>query len=255
MNLFGESTRLLPYGQIPLANCLRKISAKQIPSTIRLDGQVGELSYSSEVSLEKNRGESEPPTPQQRVEALLFSARESVPARKIAQAVGLSDATAARTEIRNLNECYDRNGAPFRIEEVAGGYMMLTLPPFYPWIRKINGVVLEDRLSQGALETLAIVAYRQPVARAELEAIRGVGSEEMLRQLMQKDLVRIAGRSEELGRPYLYGTTKRFLQLFGLRNLDRLPRSEWVKELEMQFLSNQTDKSEPVPSDSLTSID
>jgi segregation and condensation protein B len=85
---------------------------------------------------------------------------------------------------------------------------------------------MEVRLSAPAMETLAVVAYRQPVLRAEVEAIRGVQCGEILRQLMERDLVRIAGRSEELGRPFLYGTTRRFLEVFGLRHLDELPRAE-----------------------------
>jgi segregation and condensation protein B len=86
------------------------------------------------------------------------------------------------------------------------------------------------RLGQSALETLSIVAYRQPATRADIEAIRGVGCSEILKQLMEMDLVRISGRSEDLGRPYLYETTQRFLQMFGLRSADRLPRIDWVKQ-------------------------
>lgn len=105
---------------------------------------------------------------------------------------------------------------------------MLTRPQFAPWLRRMRHIPGELRLTQSAMETLAIVAYRQPVPRADIEAIRGVSCGEILKQLMQKDLVRISGRSEDLGRPYLYGTTRFFLQMFGLRSADRLPRSEWI---------------------------
>lgn len=162
------------------------------------------------------------------VEAVLFVARDSLSSRKLAQVAGLADATEARTLVRLLNHRYDSRGRVFRIEEVAGGFCLLTRPQFAPWLRRLQHVPGELRLTQSAMETLAIVAYRQPVPRADIEAIRGVSCGEILKQLMQKDLVRISGRSEDLGRPYLYGTTRFFLQMFGLRSADRLPRSEWI---------------------------
>ncbi len=164
----------------------------------------------------------------QRVEAALFVAKDSLSSRKLAQLAGLADATEARTLVRLLNHRYDSEGRSFRIEEVAGGFCLLTRPQFAPWLRRMRHVPGEMRLTQSAMETLAIVAYRQPVPRADIEAVRGVSCGEILKQLMQRDLVRICGRSEELGRPYLYGTTRHFLQMFGLRSADRLPRSEWI---------------------------
>jgi segregation and condensation protein B len=145
--------------------------------------------------------------------------------RKLAQLANLADATLARTLIGRLNRLYDRAGSSFRVEEVAGGYRLLTRPQFGAWLRKIHTAPLETRLSAPALETLAVVAYRQPIVRASIEAIRGVQCGEILRQLMDRDLVRIAGRSSDLGRPFLYATTRRFLELFGLRHLDELPRA------------------------------
>jgi segregation and condensation protein B len=164
------------------------------------------------------------------LEGVLFISREVLNTRRLAQLAGLADATEARTLIRRLNERYERVGRAFRIEEVAGGFEMMTKPQFAPWLRKLGHVPQEERLSSAAMETLAIVAYRQPVMRADIEAIRGVSSEEVLKQLMSRDLVRICGRSEELGRPYLYGTTKRFLKMFGLRSLEKLPRADWINE-------------------------
>ena len=98
-----------------------------------------------------------------------------------------------------------------------------------PWLRRLAHVPGETRLSAPALETLAVIAYRQPVPRADIEAIRGVNCGEILRQLMDRDLVRIGGRSDELGRPYLYATTKRFLQVFGLNNAEELPSREMLR--------------------------
>jgi segregation and condensation protein B len=162
------------------------------------------------------------------LEAVLILSREALSNRKLAKLAGLADATEARTLIRRLNQHLEQDGRAFRIEEVAGGMTMLTRPQFAPWLRRLAHVPSVTKLSQSAMETLAVVAYRQPVLRADIEAIRGVGCSEVLKQLMESELVRICGRSEDLGRPYLYGTTKRFLQIFGLRSADRLPRADWV---------------------------
>jgi len=164
-----------------------------------------------------------------RVEAVLFLAREALTSRKIAQLCNLSDGTEARTVIRRLAKLYDEAGSAFRVEELAGGYQLFTRPMFGPWLRKLWQNQSLVRLSSPALETLAIVAYRQPVLRAEIEAVRGVQCGELLRQLMERELVRICGRADDLGRPLLYGTTKKFLQVFGLRHLDELPRAEQLR--------------------------
>ena len=161
-----------------------------------------------------------------RLEAVLFLAREPLSTRKLSQYANLVDGTEARTLVGQLNRLYDQEKRAFCVENVAGGLQLLTRPVFADWLRKMHGVALQIRLSTPALETLSVVAYRQPVLRADVEAIRGVGCGELLRQLMERDLVRIGGRSNELGRPYLYSTTKRFLQLFGLSSLEDLPRAE-----------------------------
>lgn len=164
-----------------------------------------------------------------RLEAVLLVARQPLSTRRLAQLARLADGTQARTLIRRLQICYDTEGTAFRVEEFAGGFQLLTRPKFSGWLRRLGTVGGEGRLSSPALETLAVVAYRQPVVRGEIEAIRGVGCGEILRQLMDRDLVKIVGRAEELGRPFLYGTTKRFLQAFGLRNLDALPRASELR--------------------------
>jgi segregation and condensation protein B len=169
-----------------------------------------------------------------RLEAILFLAREPITSRKLAQLAHLADGTEARTLIRRLNRLYDETGSAFRAEDVAGGFQLLSRPKFAAWLRRASGVGLEIRLSAPALETLAVVAYRQPVLRAEIEVIRGVDCGEILRQLMDRDLVRTAGRAQELGRPYRYATTKRFLQVFGLRHLQDLPRADLLRAPEAQ---------------------
>jgi segregation and condensation protein B len=115
------------------------------------------------------------------------------------------------------------------VEEIAGGFRLMSRPQFGAWVKRLAHVPPEVRLSAPALETLAVVAYRQPVLKATVEAIRGVHCGEVLRQLMERDLVRIVGRSDELGRPYLYAPTPRFLEVFGLRSLDELPRVEGLR--------------------------
>jgi segregation and condensation protein B len=160
------------------------------------------------------------------LEAVLFLAREPLGTRKLAQLTGLADGTEARTLVRKLNRLYDAEGCAFRIEEVAGGVQLMSRPKFAPWLRRLHSVPVEVRLSAPMMETLAVVAYRQPVLRAEIEAVRGVQCGEILRQLMERDLVRIVGRSEELGRPFQYGTSRQFLRVFGLRRLEELPQPE-----------------------------
>jgi segregation and condensation protein B len=164
-----------------------------------------------------------------RFEAVLFIASEPLTSRKLCQYANLADGTQVRTLVRRLNELYDAAGRAFRVERLAGGYQLLTRPKHAGWLRRLEHVPPETRLSAPTLETLAVIAYRQPVPRADIEAIRGVNCGEILRQLMERDLVRISGRSEQLGRPYLYSTTRRFLQLFGLVNLEELPRRDVLR--------------------------
>jgi segregation and condensation protein B len=163
-----------------------------------------------------------------RLEAVLFLAREPLSLRKLAQLANLTDGTEARAVLRNLEQRYDERGCAFQVAQLAGGYQLLSRREFAQWLRPQSTADREIRLSPPALETLAVVAYRQPVLRAEVEAIRGVACGEILRQLLDRDLLRIVGRSEELGRPLCYGTSRRFLEVFGLSNLDQLP---WAAQL------------------------
>lgn len=158
-----------------------------------------------------------------RVEAALFLAREPLTARRLARLARLADGSRARAIVLELRRLQQAANSAMRVEQVAGGFQVFTRAAFGPWVRRLSPGATASRLTGSALETLAIVAYRQPVTRAEIEAIRGAGSEEMLRQLMERDLVAIGGRAEELGRPNLYVTTRRFLAAFGLARLEDLP--------------------------------
>ncbi len=150
-----------------------------------------------------------------RLEAVLFLAREPLSLRKLAQSSNLADATEARTLLAELRRIYDSRGCAFQVEQLAGGYQLRTRPKFAPWLRPLVPPSEQIRLSPPSLETLAVVAYRQPVLRADVEAIRGVACGEILRQLMDSDLLRIVGRSEELGRPCGTGPRSDFLKCLG----------------------------------------
>jgi len=164
-----------------------------------------------------------------RLEAVLFAADEPLSSRRLAQASGVGDGIEVRRLVRQLNTVYEQGGSAVRVAEIAGGFQLLTKAEFGRWLERWQREEGEKRLSAPALETLAVVAYRQPVLRADVEAIRGVQCGEMLRQLMERGLVRIAGRHHTLGRPILYGTTKKFLQVFGMKNLGELPMVEELR--------------------------
>ena len=162
-----------------------------------------------------------------RLEAILWLSSKPITLRRLAKLAGLSGPTEARDLLQELGEIYTRRGSAFGVAAVGGGSQLMTHAKYAQWLPKgakgrqktnARGV----GLSNPALETLTIVAHKQPVVRAEVEAIRGVSCGELLRQLLELDLLRIVGRGEELGRPLLYGTTGRFLQLFGLRSLEDL---------------------------------
>lgn len=164
-----------------------------------------------------------------RVEAALVMADEPLPARRLAEVAGLADAAEARAMIERLAVLFGAGGSAFQVEEIAGGYQLLTRPEYHPWLARLKRTGHELRLSPAVLETLAVVAYKQPIMRAEIEKVRGVACGEVLRQLMEKGLVRVAGRHDSLGRPQLYGTTKKFLQAFGLNSITDLPEVESLK--------------------------
>jgi segregation and condensation protein B len=169
------------------------------------------------------------PTMESVVEAVLFASDESLTDARLASIVETS-AKEIRRHIKNLNDKYQANNNAFRIEQIAGGYQMLTLSPYNHWLKKLLRARSDNKLSPAALETLAIIAYKQPVMRADIEAIRGVAVGEVIRSLSYKGLVKIVGRAEVLGRPMLYGTTKKFLEVFGLNTLKDLPKVQELQE-------------------------
>lgn len=185
-----------------------------------------ELQISDDLSQSVHKWPADDKSRRKRLEAVLFMSRTPVPSRKLSQLAELEDGTQARTMIKELNQHYDEIGRAFHVKQVAGGFQLRTRPQFSDWIGRLEHAPRAARLSGPALETLTVIAYRQPIIKAEIEAVRGVSCGEMLRQLLDKSLVKIAGRSEKLGRPFLYATSKEFLAHFGLNSLADLPRAK-----------------------------
>ena len=160
------------------------------------------------------------------LEALLFASDAPVEAALIQEVLELPSADAARALLQDLRTRFEDQGRVLQIIEVGGGFRLVTRPEVAPWLVKLARSKTKSRLSRPALETLAIIAYRQPVSRPEVDAARGVNSEGVLDNLLERRLVRIAGRKDSAGRPFLYETTREFLVAFGLRDLGDLPKVE-----------------------------
>jgi segregation and condensation protein B len=160
------------------------------------------------------------------VEGVLFASDAPLKAEEIARADESLDEDRVEEAVQELRTLYDETERSFQIEELGEGFQILTRSEFAPYLERFDTVPRPSRLSGPALETLAIIAYRQPIGRIEMEYIRGVGSAGVIRTLQDRDLIGVVGRAEGLGRPLLYGTTQRFLEHFGFASLDELPRPE-----------------------------
>ncbi len=178
------------------------------------------------------------------VEALLFASQTPLSAAELARADEELDEEVVEDALAELRAEYEAEGRAFGLFEVAGGWQLLTRPEFAPVLERFDAVPATHRLSTPALETLAIIGYRQPVGRAELEEIRGVGCGGVLKTLQERGLVEVTGRGEGLGRPLLYGTTPFFLQHFGFRTIDDLPRPE---DLPVVLARKEHDRAEAEP--------
>lgn len=160
------------------------------------------------------------------VEAVLFASDAPLRAEEIARADGVLNEDMVEEAVAELNAAYSESERAFEIRELGEGYQLLTRPDLAPYLERFDTVPRPSRLSGPALETLAIIAYRQPIGRIEIEYIRGVGSVGVVRTLQDRGLVDVVGRGDGIGRPLLYGSTARFLEHFGFRSLDDLPRPE-----------------------------
>jgi len=163
------------------------------------------------------------------VEALLFSTDEPLSLEKISGVLTFVSPEQVKAIIDQLNQKYTDNGHSFRIREIAGGFQVYTLPEYGLWIENLWKKTRWQRLSRPALETLAIVAYRQPIVKGEIDKIRGVQSDGTLRTLLERDLIEIKGREKSPGRPLLYQTTEKFLSFFGINDVKELPQLEELK--------------------------
>ena len=161
--------------------------------------------------------------------ALLFASPDALSLTRLAEAAGLS-LSEARNSLEEIRSWIEEQKLPFQAEEMGGGFRLLSLKEFEPYVRRLQKVRKQDRLSQPALETLAIVAYRQPIIKAEVEAIRGVQVGPILRSLIEKRLIKVEGRAKVPGHPLQYATTQNFLDRFGMKNLEELPTLQELKQ-------------------------
>jgi segregation and condensation protein B len=172
------------------------------------------------------------------LEALLFVSQEPLTLERGTTVLGIARPDLIEG-LRRLTDLYDRDGRGLQLVELAGGFRLVTRPEYAPWLKRLEKIRPAPKLSRSALESLAIIAYKQPIVRSEIEQIRGVETSGVLRTLLERKLVRMVGRKEVAGRPIMYGTTKFFLEHFGLRDLSELPPLREFKELgesEQAFL-------------------
>ncbi len=169
--------------------------------------------------------------PEQLLEALLFASEEPLTAAKLREIAPELKEVDIRKTAQALNEEYEKSRRAFRIEVVANGYQMFTVPAYSTHIERLYAKRMQNRLSARALETLAIVAYKQPITRGEIEQIRGVNVDGVMRTLLSRQLITISGVAEQPGSPYLYKTTNKFLEYFGLKDLKELPKLKELDEL------------------------
>jgi len=165
------------------------------------------------------------------LEALLFVSGEPVPLARLVSVIGTVSKAEIEQALKTLQEQLDQEGRGIQLVKVAGGYRLVTKSDYAPWLKRLDKAKTAQKLSRSALESLAIIAYKQPLVRAEVEEIRGVETSGVIRTLLERKLVRIVGRKEVPGRPIMYGTTKFFLEHFGLQDLSQLPPLREFKEL------------------------
>ncbi|MDD5408863.1 MAG: SMC-Scp complex subunit ScpB [Candidatus Omnitrophica bacterium] len=183
------------------------------------------------------------------IEALIFASDKPLTIEQIKKVLGIQEAAGVRKNIDELKTEYEAQNRGLRIVEIAGGFQMITSTVFAPFLKKLFKCRFSDKLSKPALESLAIIAYKQPLTRAEIESLRNVNVDGVMKSLLDKNLIRICGRKKIPGRPFVYGTTRQFLEHFGLKSLDDLPKmdefSAMAKEMEAKA------DIEPIPEENL----
>jgi segregation and condensation protein B len=192
------------------------------------------------------------------IEAIFFVAQKPLSLKEIRSILAKPDETNSTDEIRAFKKIkepeisaaiqelkieYAEQKRSFQIQEVAGAFQLVTLPQFAPWLKQLFDEQRSHRLSQPALETLSIIAYRQPITRSDIEAIRGVAVDGVMQTLLERGLVTITGRAEVPGRPMLYGTTRSFLEHFGLGDLNELPAAEELRKATLPSTNHETQEN------------
>lgn len=181
------------------------------------------------------------------IEALLFVSEKAVTTQQLKEAVAGSTVNDIKKVLKELREDYSNRDAGMMIVEIANGFQMLSSAQYAEYIREFYKSTSKEKLSRPALETLAIIAYKQPVSRSDVEEIRGVNSDGVMTHLLDKGLIKITGRKEIPGRPFLHGTTSKFLEYFGLKSLDDLPNLEDFPVLDdEQIIDTHTAKKEMI---------
>ena len=183
------------------------------------------------------------------VEALIFASERPVTMEQMRRALGNSDTAVLRKIIDELKSEYETANRGFRLTEIAGGFQMITCPVFAPFLKKLYKERSADRLSKPALESLAIIAYKQPLTKSEIESLRNVNVDGVMKSLLEKNLIRICGRKKVPGRPFVFGTTRQFLEHFGLKSLEELPKFEDFNALAKE--AETRGEIEPVDAENL----
>ena len=183
------------------------------------------------------------------IEALLFVSDKPLSVAQIKEVLEEPDSEAIKSALEELKQEYKDSGRSFDIAEIAGGYQIITDPAYASWLQKLYRKSRTEKLSHPSLETLAIIAYRQPITRLEIEDIRGVNVDGVLKTLLERALVRISGRKQILGHPFLYGTTRNFLEFFALQSLQDLPKLEEFGELALRRGEEDVKIKEPSQED------
>lgn len=180
------------------------------------------------------------------IEAMLFASEKPLAISQIKNALDNLEATEIRTLIEELKVEYENSNRGIRIAEIAGGFQMITASMFAPFLKKLFKDRPNEKLSKPALETLAIIAYKQPITKLEIESLRNVNVDGVIGSLADKYLIRIVGRRKTPGRPYVFGTTRQFLEHFGLKSLEELPKIEEFSSMDIVG-NNQSQEIEEIP--------
>ena len=181
------------------------------------------------------------------IETLLFITDRPIKPTRIADVVEAADARRVREIIQELQAEYVRDGRAVQIVEIGGGFQMATKPEYGRWVRRLYNEKMTTKLSNAALETLAIIAYKQPITRAEMESIRGVDVAGPLERLLERSLVRVVGKKDTIGRPMVYGTTDEFLRLFGLNKISELPDLQVFAAKQLHEKQEDLPFGDPLP--------